>query len=148
MNILQEGEFAESCCGADLRHGVFRGDGNSSRMRLLLSWLNACTCCPSLTNKIIQRDAAVSNSVAVGCAIIENRAEHLVTQSKIKAKNKKKSISYVIGKIKIIPSTDRCCSVVFPVYRYRNIVPARKKLPQEAGFIWWFRFNYSLSSTI
>lgn len=91
VNILQEGEFAESCCGADLRHGVFRGDGNSSRMRLLLSWLNACTCCPSLTNKIIQRDAAVSNSVAVGCAIIENRAEHLVTQSKIKAKNKKKN---------------------------------------------------------
>lgn len=42
----------------------------------------------------------------------------------------------------------RYSSVAFPIYCYRNILPARLKLPQEAGFIWWFRFNYSLSSTI
>lgn len=43
---------------------------------------------------------------------------------------------------------DRYPSVAFPIYCYRNTIPARNKLPQEAGFIWWFRFNYSLSSTI
>lgn len=43
---------------------------------------------------------------------------------------------------------DRYSSVAFRIYCYRNIIAARNKLPQEAGFIWWFRFNYSLSSTI
>lgn len=43
---------------------------------------------------------------------------------------------------------DRYSSVAFPIYCFRNIIPAGNKLPQEAGFIWWFRFNYSLSSTI
>lgn len=43
---------------------------------------------------------------------------------------------------------DRCFSVAFPICCYRNIISARSKLPQEAGFIWWFRFNYLLSSTI
>lgn len=43
---------------------------------------------------------------------------------------------------------DRYSSVAFPIYCYRNIIAAWNKLPQEAGFIWWFRFNYSLSSTI
>lgn len=43
---------------------------------------------------------------------------------------------------------NRYPSVAFPIYCYRNTIPARNKLPQEAGFIWWFRFNYSLSSTI
>lgn len=43
---------------------------------------------------------------------------------------------------------DRYSSAAFPVYCCRNVISARNKLPQEAGFIWWFRFNYSLSSTI
>jgi len=60
-------------------------------MTVLLPWLNPCTCCPSLTNKILQGDAAVSNSDSVGSTVIENRNEHAVTQTKSKGKNKKKA---------------------------------------------------------
>lgn len=45
-------------------------------------------------------------------------------------------------------TTGRYSSVMFPSDCYRTVITARNKLPQEAGFIWWFRFNYSLSSTI
>lgn len=73
------------------RHNVLIEGSDKSRMKVLLSWLNPCTCCSGFTNKILQSDTAVSNSLSVGSTIIENRNEHLVTQTKIKGKNKKKA---------------------------------------------------------
>lgn len=84
---------------ADLsRHDVLIEDGNKSRMEVLLSWLNPRTCRPGLTDKILQSDTAVSKSLSVGSAITEIKNEHLVTETKIKGKNKKRAS---IGKIKI-----------------------------------------------
>lgn len=94
-------------------------------------------------NNILQGNSAVSSSVSVGSAVIENKWAFGDSKQNQEVRKKHWLFNRKKQRWKKPPWIDTLL-----IYCYRNMVLARNKLPQEAGFIWWFRFNYLLSSTI
>lgn len=126
------------------RHCVCEDDGGSeSRMRVLLPSANPGMCCPIWINNILQGSSAVSSSLSVGSAVIENKWVFSDSKQNQEVRKKHWLFNRKKQRWKKPPWIDTLL-----IYCYRNMILTRNKLPQEAGFIWWFRFNYSLSSTI